>query len=178
MTTGVRIALLIILLCGICLYAALLLVEKLRNMYPINYVALASVVVLLFAGVGFLYNGLPPLGISIGVTLGVSVIIIFTCWNLNNLTPKGFNVFASVAAGLALVGFVFLILKALLTSLIFGYLASAFLCCAAAVILFCVVCGLRKRLQKERPMFDKMLDLLNIYVAVIAMFAAISVGFA
>ncbi|CAH8864719.1 unnamed protein product, partial [Trichobilharzia szidati] len=107
------IAFLIVLLCGICLYAALLLVEKLRNMYPINYVILGLVVVLLFVGAGYVYSGPVPLGVSIGVTLVVSVIIIFTCWNLNNLTAKGFNVFATVAAGLAFVGFLLLILKAI-----------------------------------------------------------------
>nr|CAH8820857.1 unnamed protein product [Trichobilharzia regenti] len=112
MSTGVSIALLIILLCGICLYAALLLVEKLRTMFLVNYLILVLVVVLLFVGVGYLYNGVVYLVISIAVTLAISAIIIFASWNLNNLTTKGFNVFASVAAVFAFVGFVLLIIKA------------------------------------------------------------------
>nr|CAH8820859.1 unnamed protein product [Trichobilharzia regenti] len=178
MSTGVSIALLIILLCGICLYAALLLVEKLRTMFLVNYLILVLVVVLLFVGVGYLYNGVVYLVISIAVTLAISAIIIFASWNLNNLTTKGFNVFASVAAVFAFVGFVLLIIKATSERILFAILAGVFLCCAASLILFCVVCGLRKRFRKTRSMFEKLLDLLNIYVAVISMFAAISICFA
>uniref|UniRef100_A0AA85J1J8 Uncharacterized protein n=1 Tax=Trichobilharzia regenti TaxID=157069 RepID=A0AA85J1J8_TRIRE len=136
MNNRVSIALLIILLCGICLYVALMLVEKLRSRFPVNYVTLVLVVVLLFVGAGYLYNGPVHLDISVGVTIVVSVIIIFTCWNLNNLTTKGFIVFTSVAATLAVVGFVLLILRATLNMPVFGILAGVFLGSAATFILF------------------------------------------
>nr|CAH8864100.1 unnamed protein product [Trichobilharzia regenti] len=125
MDTRVSIALLIILLCGICLYNALLIVEKLKTTFPVNYIILVLVVVLLFVGVGYLYNGPVPFVISIAVALAISAIIIFASWNLNNLTMKGFNVFASVAAAFAFVGFVLLIFKRTSERILFAWFVDS-----------------------------------------------------
>ncbi|CAH8864715.1 unnamed protein product [Trichobilharzia szidati] len=131
----------IILTVAIVLYAALLLIQKLRTTFPLNYILLIMVVISLLMGVGLLYKDLQSL----------------------------------VATLFAIAGFLLLILKK--KDLPFHILAGILICSAAVLILFSMACGLRKRIRKLPSTFLKLMEMLNVLVAVIGMFVAVSVCF-
>nr|CAH8864116.1 unnamed protein product [Trichobilharzia regenti] len=135
-----RIGLFAVLICGICLYAALRLIKKARTSYPLNYILLILVVILICVGMAFCYTSQFGLSVSVAVTFVVSFITISTCWKLNSLTINGLIVFISLACVLCVVGLTLLILEIILHThqTLLATLSGIILCWAATAILICV----------------------------------------
>ncbi|CAH8864713.1 unnamed protein product [Trichobilharzia szidati] len=172
--TGYNISTYIFLICGLCVYAALRLFEKMRSTCPLNYISLIFVVISLCVSVGYLYHDYVSYLISLGVTVVISAIVFVVCSKLNNLTRKGLIIILTTASVLAISG---LILFYFRDTLYLRILAGICLCSAATTILFASVSGFKKRFQKLSSTFPKILEILNIFVAGIALFAAISACF-
>ncbi|CAH8864717.1 unnamed protein product [Trichobilharzia szidati] len=164
----------IALMCGVIIYGALLLSEKLRTIYPLNYILLALSFISLWAGVRFLYNDYVSFLISFAITAVISAIVIALCWKLSNLTTKGLIIFVTIASVLAFSGFILLYFR---ERIYVRILAGLCLCSAATLILFTAVCGLKNQLEKLSSRFMRILEFFNIFVTIIGLFAAISMCF-
>nr|CAH8864126.1 unnamed protein product [Trichobilharzia regenti] len=139
--------------CGIGVYVALLLIEKLQSTFPLNYILIGFVVISFFVGAGFLHNNLVTLIISAGATLLISLIVILCSWKLKGLPTNGLTVLMTLAAVFAIAGSAMYIFR---RNLYLKILSGASLCFAAILMMFVIL-----NLSKLQYVNRKRVDLVN-----------------
>nr|CAH8864132.1 unnamed protein product [Trichobilharzia regenti] len=163
--------------CGIVLYVILRRNEYLQSFYPSNIALIWISLVYLILGAAFLFFDCASLKmlIPIGVTLLISLCVVFPSFRIRDLSRRVIVIFTSIAAILTLIGVFFIFFSPGNPPL--QITGGIFLSVAAVVVIFTISCGLQRRLKQAVNWFFLLLELLKLCIPIIALYLALCVAF-